>query len=199
MKLMTQNNWGAAAMGLALGLGWMGVGDVRAASIMGVVNFTGTVTMNAPLATATAFTGFTNVEVDAGTGDYEVPTLVPEGTSVTITAFSFEPFAPPIAPLWSFSVGEVDYQFDLSTLVVSRTTVGENHFLNLSGVGTASITGFDDTLGDFAFTAQQAVGAVGTTVTFSVENVVPSMTIPEPAVVGLVGLSLMGVWVRRRR
>jgi hypothetical protein len=176
---------------------WLATGAVGA-TILGQVSFTGTVTLDAPLATATAFTGFSNVQVDVGNGDYAVPATVPVNTPVTITAFSFAPFTPPVAPLWNFSVGGTAYTFDLSSLVVERTTLAGNHFLSLSGLGVARITGFEDTLGDFAFTAQQAVGAVGTTVTFSVENVVPSMTVPEPGV-GVLGFLGWGLLVRRRR
>lgn len=189
-----------ALLGWAVGFAFvLMAGRGFGATILGQVNFTGTVTLDAPLVSATAFTGFSNVEVDAGSGDYAVPSLVPEGTSVAVTSFSFTPFTPPVAPLWAFSVGGTDYEFDLSTLAVSRETIAGNHFLSLSGVGVARITGFEETSGDFTFSAQQAVGAVGTTVTFSMENVVPSESIPEPGVAGLAGLAgLMGL-VRRRR
>lgn len=181
-------------------LGWvLSAGTVPAATILGQVNFTGTVTLDAPLATATAFTAFSNVEVDSGTGDYNVPTLVPDGTAVTITPFSFAPFTPPVVPLWTFSVAGTEYRFNLTTAAVVRETIGGNNFLSLSGTGLARITGFDDTLGDFTFSAQQAVGAVGTTVTFSVENVVPSITIPEPSASVLAGMCLLGAGCRRRR
>jgi hypothetical protein len=170
----------------------------RAATILGHVNFTGTVTLDAPLATATAFTAFSNGQVEDGSGDYGVPSLIPVNTAVTVAAFSFDPFVPPVGALWSFSVAGTEYTLDLSTLEVERTTLEGNHFLSLSGTGTASLTGFEDTLADFAFTAQQAVGAVGTTVTYSVENVVPSLSVPEPGVAGLAGLSLLMLWRRRR-
>lgn len=171
----------------------------HAATILGQVNFTGTVVLDAPLATATAFTSFSNVLVDAGTGDYAVPSLVPLNTAVSISAFTFQPFTPPVAPLWTFSAGGTDYSFELSTLAITRGILGPNNFLSLSGTGTARATGFDDTTGDFVFSAQQNIDAVGTTVTFSVENVVPSMTVPEPGLGGLAGIALLAALGRRRR
>ncbi len=171
-------------------------GWASGATIAGQIGFTGTVTLNAPLATATSFTLFSNVEVDTGTGDFAVPSPVPAGTAVTIVAFAFEPFNAPVDPLWSFSVGEIDYEFALHTVSVARTTIGGSSFLSLSGTGTARITGFEDTPADFTFSAQQAVGAVGSTVSFSIENVV---MIPEPGVAHLAWLGALAVGTIRRR
>ena len=170
-----------------------------AATILGQVSFTGTATFNGPLSTATAVTEFTNVQVEAGTGDYAVPSLVPLNTSVTIAALTFDPLPGPVAPLWTFTVGGTEYSFELTTMSVARMTMGGNHFLSLSGTGTARATGYEDTTGDFTLSAQQAVNASGTTVTFSAEAVVPSATVPEPGVAGLAAAALLVPVLRRRR
>jgi len=174
-------------------------GPALAATILGQVSFTGTATFNGPLSTATAVTEFTNVRVEAGTGDYAVPSLVPLNTSVTIASLIFDPLPAPVAPLWSFTVGGTEYTFDLTTMAMARMTMGANHFLSLSGTGIARATGFEDTIGDFTLSAQQAVNASGTTVTFSAEAVVPSATVPEPGVVGLAAAALLVPVLRRRR
>lgn len=186
----------ARVVGLLAGLA---VADpVSAATILGQVSFTGTATFNGPLSTATAVTAFTNVQVEAGTGDYAVPSLVPVNTPVSISALTFDPLPGPVAPLWTFTVGGTEYSFELTTMAVSRATIGGNHFINLSGTGVARVSGFEDTPGDISFSAQQAVNAVGTTVTFSVENVVPGATVPEPGVVGLLAVGLVAAAYRRR-
>jgi len=184
---------------MALAAGMLTSGEASAAAIIGLPTFTGTATLNGPLSTATSFTSFDSVQVESGTGDYAVPSLVPLHTAVTITAFSFEPFTPVVAPLWTFNVGGTDYSLDLSTLSVSRMTLGENHFLNLSGKGTARADGFESSPADFSFSAQQSVNAVGNTVTFSVENVVPGIPVPEPGALVLVAGALLAVAGGRRR
>lgn len=174
-------------------------GSAWAATILGQVSFTGTATFNGPLTTATAVTAFTNVQVEAGTGDYAVPSLVPLNTSVTIASLAFDPLPGPVAPLWTFTVGGTEYSFELTTMAVARMTLGANHFLSLSGTGIARATGFEDTTGDFTLSAQQAVNASGNTVTFSAEAVVPSAIVPEPGVAGMAGVALVGLALRRRR
>jgi hypothetical protein len=174
-------------------------GHSSAATILGQVSFTGTATFNGPLSTATGVTVFTNVQVEAGTGDYAVPSLVPLNTAVTMAALSFDPLPAPVTPFWTFTVGGTEYSFDLATVAVARMTLGDNHFLSLSGTGTARATGFEETTGDFTFSAQQAVNAVGTTVTFSADAVVPSATVPEPGVAGLVAAALFVPMILRRR
>jgi hypothetical protein len=171
--------------------------SASAATILGQVSFTGTATFNGPLSTATAVTAFTNVQVEAGTGDYAVPSLVPLNTSVTIAALTFDPLPGPVAPLWTFTVGGTEYSFELTTMAVARMTMGANHFLSLSGTGIARATGFEDTTGDFTLSAQQAVNASGTTVTFSSEAVVAN--VPEPGVAGLAAAALLVPFLRRRR
>jgi len=113
------------------------------------------------------------------------------GTMATYTNFTFNPFAGPIAPLWTVTVGGTTYSFALERVNVSLQSSNQ---LGLSGSGTLSAPGFDDT--EFAWTfSGDSTGAI---LSFSAA----SFGVPEPSVVGLLGLGLIAmgaVGVRRRR
>ncbi len=175
---------------------------VFGATILGDVKFAGTAVLNGPLATATAFTSFVGVEVSDGTGSYEVPTLVSEGTSVTVTAFSFgsgsystTPVSPVVDPLWTFSVGGTTYSFKLSAISVSRST----QFINIIGLGAASITGYDTTPATFALSSTQLTGSSSVSSTFTMTSTAIDTTIPEPGALSLLGVVLLGLVGWRRR
>lgn len=175
---------------------------VFGATILGEVEFAGTAILNEPLATATAFTSFVGVQVSDGSGSYAVPTLVSDGTSVTVTAFSFgsgsysmTPVSPVVDPLWTFAVGGTTYSFKLSAISVSRST----QFLNISGLGAASITGYDDTPATFALSATQITGSPGLSATFTMTSTAIDTTIPEPGALSLLGVVLLGLVGWRRR
>lgn len=179
---------------------------VFAATIVGEVEFSGTAVLNGPLATATAFTSFSGVEVSDGTGSYAVPTLVSDGTSVTVTAFSFgsgsysmTAVSPAVDPLWTFSVGGTTYSFKLSAISVSRPVVPSAQFLNITGQGVASITGYDNTAATFAFTSSQSIGSPGVSTTFTLTSTAIDSTVPEPGALSLLGVVLLGLVGWRRR
>jgi hypothetical protein len=74
---------------------------------------------------------------------------VPFATTATFSDFGFTGegataalFAPPVAPLWSFSFNGVDYSFDLQVLTNAHTEAGSMSF---TGTGIAHASGFDDT------------------------------------------------------
>lgn len=179
---------------------------VFAATIVGEVEFAGTAVFNGPLSTATAFTSFSGVQVSDGSGSYEVPTLVADGTSVTVTAFSFgsgsysmTAVSPAVDPLWTFSVGGNTYSFKLSAISVSRPVVLSTQFLNISGQGVASITGYDNTPASFAFSSKQSVGSPGVSTTFTLTSTAIDSTVPEPGALSLLGVVLLGLVGWRRR
>ena len=179
---------------------------VSAATILGEVEFSGTAVLNGPLATATAFTSFSGVEVSDGTGSYAVPTLVADGTSVTVTAFSFgsgsysmTPVSPVVDPLWTFSVGGTTYSFKLSAISVSRSVLSSTQFLNISGLGAASITGYDTTAASFAMSSTQSTGSSSVSSTFTITSTAIDTTIPEPGALSLLGVVLLGLAGWRRR
>ena len=179
---------------------------VFGATILGNVEFAGTAVLDGPLATATAFTSFVGVQVLDGTDSYAVPTLVSEGTSVTVTAFSFgsgsysmTPVSPVVDPLWTFSVGGTTYSFKLSAMSVSRSVLPSTQFLNISGLGAASITGYDTTPATFALSSTQSTGSPGVSATFTITSAAIDTTIPEPGALSLLGVGLLGLVGWRRR
>ena len=128
----------------------LALGSTRAAalpSIDGGINFDGTaMTDTGSLDTATAFTSISNTFVDPNTtsGSY---VSVPPMTSVAFSSFSFNSGS--VTPLWSFTSGGTTYSFAATSIVINSQS---SSFLNLSGDGIASITGFADTAGTWTIT-----------------------------------------------
>ncbi len=123
--------------------------------ITGEIAFTGGVTLNGPLNTATAFSSFFGAfgpggggpSVIGANGDYA---SIPNGTAVTFNPLTFNPA--PVSPtqLWSVNVAGTTYSFDLSSISI----VFQNaNFINIKGAGFAHIDGFDATPGNWNITA----------------------------------------------
>lgn len=162
----------------------------QAVLINGGISLGGGFTVNTGnINTSTAFTSFFNVFAVNVSGDYSA---VPTGGSspvMTMSTFAFNPFAGPIAPLWTFTSGGLTYSFDLGS--ASIVTQGHNALV-LVGSGTLNMTGFDPTPGDWVFTANQG----GHTFSFSSSN----GSVPEGgSALILLGLSLVAVEALRRK
>ena len=128
-----------------------------------------------------------DVTVSQAIGDFDGAA----GTVANYTNFTFNPFSGPIAPLWSVTIGGTTFEFDLERINVSLQTADQ---LALSGTGTLSALGYDDT--EFAWTFSGDSTGSGL---FSFSAA--SFNVPEPSVVGLLGLGLIAmgaVGVRRR-
>jgi hypothetical protein len=130
----------------------------QAAFISGTVDFTGTASINGtgPL-NATAFTAFSGVAVDVGTGAYSGAV----GAATTVHPFSFNPSSAPIANLWSFTAGGNTYSFDLMNLVLDSQGPPDDAaglgVIRVSGTGMAHITGYSDTPATFVLHASGGV------------------------------------------
>ncbi len=160
-----------------------------AAKITGDIAFTGNATLNGSVTTATAFTTFDNVEVAnfTQTGGY----LGTDGAAVSMTAFSFDPFAGPVNPLWTFTVGPNTYSFVLESVTsIVRNAAAIIPTLTISGKGIASATGFEDAAGDWTITTQGNQSRVS----FSSATTVPD----GGASAVLLGLGLLGLAAIRR-
>ena len=148
--------------------------NVSGQQINGQISFTGGAFLNGPLASATAFTNFSGVTVQglSQTGNYSsVPALTP----ATFSIFTFNPAPLSVNPLWTFTIGPTTYSFTATSISIAFQNP---LFLELTGNGTASITGFTDTLGTWAITDT----GTGPQFTFGANvNVVP-----EPSALALI-------------
>jgi hypothetical protein len=117
-------------------------------------------------------------------GDY---TGITDLTPVAFTDFSFSPVMTPspVAPLWTFNFDGDTYSFDMTSVIVQRTST-----LTLLGSGILSITGFDPTPGTWVLTTQGS----GADLTFSAAS-----TVPEPGTLLLLGGGLVGLAYLRKR
>lgn len=146
----------------------------------GSINFFGGATLNGSLASATAFTSFTGPfsgepgVLPGATGDFAA---IPAYSPVTFSTFSFNPPASNFQ-LWTLSVGSTTYTFDASTVQVDNQ---DSMFLNLSGTGTAYVTGYSATPGTWTITD---TGGSSATFTFGASTTVGQ--VPEPSVFALV-------------
>lgn len=129
-----------------------------------------------------------NAVVTLALGDYAV---LPAFTTGAL--FSDFTFAPALNPnpivLWTITVGPTTYDFVMTSVSVFEQ--GGNALV-LRGMGLLRITGFDDTPGEWDFSAQQTGPNV---FSFSASNA----ALPEPSTLALLGLGLLGISAARRR
>jgi hypothetical protein len=170
-------------------------GAVSAAPIQGDVTFFGAWqakaldgTTNATIDSA-AHIAFGDANVSQAIGDFAGAKDVP----VQYKSFTFNPFVGPIAPLWTFQVGTTTFSFTLENITVGMQTATQ---LALIGTGTAFGTGFDATPFNWTFSGD----STGALLSFSA-SAFNAVGVPEPSVIGLLGLGLIGIGavrVRRR-
>ena len=158
--------------------------SATAALITGGISFSGNYALNGPLSTATAFTSFTNVVVQSGSGTWAA---VPMNTTATFNSFTFAPVGTNVTPLWSFAFGGVTYSLNaLGTSMAFVREGGAIPGLDVTGMGTIiASAGFDPTPGAYKITAQTG----GATFSFSSSSV----ALPEPGALIFLGSSLLGL------
>ena len=114
-------------------------------------------------------------EVDTVSGDFSG---IPTGTALaSVSTFIYDPFVP-TQTIWS--VG--GFTFNLNS--VTATPVGG--LLALTGMGTVSSVGFADT-------------TMAWTISGGQKSSFSASTIPEPSVIALFGLGLLGLGLARRK
>lgn len=110
------------------------------------------------------------------------------GSFGTINDFLFNPLTPsPVNPLWTITGNASTWAFSLESVTIVMTT---DNFINLTGTGILSGTGFDDTMGTWSFSADE----VGSEFSWSSTN---APTISEPGALVLFGIGLLGMASRR--
>lgn len=139
-------------------------------------------------------TSFTVVSpfISSTAGDYN---SVPLNTAVTFNGFVFNPPVASVSPLWSFTVGAVNYSFN-ATSVSSHFNANTDQW-DIGGQGVATISGYGDTAGTWNIDLSES----GATIVFdSSAGVTPAVPDGGTGAMllgsGLVGLAALG---RKRR
>jgi hypothetical protein len=150
---------------------YAGVGGLaEAQGITGSIGFgsLGVTVDSSDLSTATTFS-LTSPTVSNGTGDYA---SVPVSTAVTFGGFTFNPPVSSVTPLWSFSIGSVNYEF-LATSVTATFNSTSRQW-DIGGTGLAEITGFTPTAGIWDLNLSQSGGSI-------VFDSTAATNVPEPS------------------
>jgi hypothetical protein len=169
----------------------------------GSISFTGGATVDQAVPNATTITSFFGPPAVLGGSQTGAYASVPGGTTANFTApISFNPLNTLTQPLWSFTVGAVNYSFVITSVTTDQqvTLPTGGGFLNIAGGGIGHITGYSDTPEVWSITGT-TTGTGGTgSLTFTMGDSVTA--VPEPGVFGFLligGLLLAGRMLINRR
>jgi hypothetical protein len=148
--------------------------------------------------TATSI-NFTNpADIGAESGSFAGAGIVNCIGCVTMTSFNAGSATP--FQLYTATEGALTTALIVSADAFDFTPGDTMHLpsLAITGTGTLSLTGFDDTPGMFSITTQGPNDDVQ--VTFSVTSTAAgSTTVPEPASLAILGAGMAALWLGRRR
>jgi len=152
----------------------------------------GNIVDNAADATGVDFDFFGFDKFRAINGDGDFAGLA--GMVGDISDFQFESFSSSIANFWAIDI----FSFELTNVVRGFTNDSAN-FLVLNGTGTISASGFDDTEAAWLFSGD---GSGGGLLSWSATPSIPVLsdptTIPEPGVLALLSMGLIGFGLRKK-
>jgi hypothetical protein len=156
---------------------------LQAANITGSIGFgsLGAAVSGGSFAMATNFS-LTGPFITTENGIY---TGVPLSTTVMYSGFQFDPAIVSMNSLWSFSVGAVDYSYDM-TSIVSFYDSTHNEW-DIGGNGIAYATGYSPTPGTWNVNLSQS----GASIVFDSSTAVTP--VPEPSMIILMSGGLMGL------
>lgn len=143
---------------------------------------------------------FGNSNVSGADGDFApaANAATNDGT-LLLSDFSIDPFSGPLS-IWQIFASSPPaaegvpgpiFAFTLETLTIASQS---NSFLLLRGTGTVTGTGFDDTAGQWSFSAQDLISSRQVNFSWSSETT----QAPEPGILMLLGLGMLGL-IRLRR
>lgn len=108
-----------------------------------------------------------------------------------INDFQFNPLSPsPVDPLWTIMGDALTWSFALESVNIIFQSAED---LVLEGTGTLSGTGYDDTMGFWSLSTDSA----NNDMTFSWSSTTVA-AVPEPGILVLLGMGLIGVFGLRR-
>jgi hypothetical protein len=140
---------------------------------------------------------FLTLAATAGNATGDLGTVIPGAVSGTVTAtmdVSNITFATPDVLVWTIDTNTATFAIT-GPLDVQVDTGG---FLNITGTGTLTLTGYDATPAYLSFSATDSggdygIGNVSSNYIFDVNTQPPPPTVPEPGTLSMFGAGLLGL------